>query len=95
MVLLVLGGVMVVVLWALACLPGLRAVGLLLSVEGTVLWASALTPVGMTPPPGGFLGLFRWLFAGQGGVTFAINQPIFYVGVLLAIAGTVVSSVAG
>ncbi len=94
-ILLLPGFVVVTILCVWACLPLLRALGVLLSVEGTVLWASSFTPKGLTPPPRALREFFRWFFVQQGGVAFAINQPMFYAGVLLTIVGTIVSSVAG
>lgn len=94
-ILLLLGLAAVTIVWAKVGLPPLRAGGVLLSVEGTVLWASSFTPKGLTPPSSGRLReLLHWFFAQQSGVTFALNQPMFYAGILLVIAGTVVSSVA-
>ncbi len=94
-ILMVAGFVTVTILWAMSCLAAGRAIAVVLNVEGPVLWASSFTPKGLTPPPPSLVGLARWFFAQQGGVTFAINQPMFYTGILLVIAGTVVGAVAG
>jgi hypothetical protein len=85
----------VAIIWSVATLPILRGIATLLLVEGTVLWASSFTPKGLAPPPSGIRGRLRWFFRQQGGVTFAINQPMFYLGILLVIVGTIVSSCAG
>lgn len=72
--LLLLGGLTVTALWVWAGLRLLAALGLLFSVEGTVLWASSFTPTGLMPPPRGFRRLIRWFFVQQRGIAFAINQ---------------------
>ncbi len=59
-----------------------KGLALLLSLEGTILWASSLTPIGLKPPPVGFLSKLRWFFDQQGGIPFSVNQPLFYIGVL-------------
>jgi hypothetical protein len=67
----------------------------LLIVQGTVLWASAFTPKGLLPLPCTLRGRVGWFLKQQAGVTFALNQPMFYLGILLVIAGTIVGSAAG
>lgn len=85
----------VTVVWVKAPLPLWRGLATLLVVEGTVLWASSLTPIGLLPPPSGLRPRLGWFFGQQGGVAFTLNQPMFYSGVVLAIIGTIVGSCAG
>ena len=60
----------------------LRTLTLFLSLEGTVLLASAFTPTGLTPPQGGLWSRVRWFFSQQGGVPVKFSQPLFYGGLL-------------
>lgn len=85
----------VLVIWATVGLPVWRALATLLIVEGTVLWASSFTPKGLLPPPSSVRGRVDWFFKQQSGVTFALNQPMFYFGILLVITGTILGSWAG
>jgi hypothetical protein len=94
-VLLLLGAVAVIIVWVATGLSVFLGTATLFSVEGTVLWASSFTPKGLMPPPKGFRPRLSWFFNQQGGVTFAINQPMFYAGILLAIAGTTIGFGAG
>jgi hypothetical protein len=55
---------------------------LFLSLEGTVLLASAFTPTGLTPPQGEFTQRVRWFFAQERGVAVRFSQPLFYGGLL-------------
>jgi hypothetical protein len=66
-----------------------KGVALLLSLQGTILWASSLTPIGLKPPPAGFLPKLRWFFEQQGGVPFSVNQPLFYIGVFCVLAAII------
>lgn len=85
----------VAVLWSARGLPFLRGLAVLLNVEGTILWASSLTPKGLVPPSSGRVGWLRWFLTQQGGVPLAMNQPMFYLGILFVMAGTIISSLAG
>ena len=90
-----IGALAVVLVGVTAGLPVFRAIAVLFNVEGTVLWASSFTPKGLLPPPRGFRALLRWFFNQQGGVTFALNQPMFYAGILLVVVGTIFGGIAG
>jgi len=46
---------------------------LFLTLEGTVLIASAFTPTGLIPPPKKFGGKIKWFWAQQGGVPVTYN----------------------
>lgn len=94
-VLSVVGVVAVLLVCAINKVPVWRALGALLTVEGTVLWASSFTPKGLSPPPPRFWLRVTWFFKQESGVTFSLNQPMFYSGILLVIAGTILSSCAG
>lgn len=85
----------VIIVWFKARLPFGRGVATLLIVEGTILWASSFTPKGLLPPQGGLRARLVWFFKQQAGVTFAINQPMFYAGILSVIIGTIIGSCAG
>lgn len=67
----------------------------LLIAQGTVLWACALTPMGVVPPPDGFAQRIRWFIWVQGGTALSLNQPLFYAGVLLVISGTFLTCFSG
>jgi hypothetical protein len=74
--------------------PGwLKLAGLFLSLEGTVLLASAFTPTGLTTPPGGAGGRIRWFFAQEDGVPLKFSQPLFYLGLLGLFLGTLLGAV--
>lgn len=70
-----------------------KGISLLLILEGTVLWASAFTPEGLVPPPTGIVAKFRWFLKQQSGVPLAFNQPLFYVGILLLLCGSLLSNI--
>lgn len=80
------------VVWVRAPLTFWHGLGTLLAAEGTVLWASSLTPIGLTPPPAGLAARLKWFFDQQGGVPFGLNQPMFFAGVVIAIVGTIMGS---
>ena len=63
----------------LKCLGLAGSLGLFLNLEGTVLLASAFTPVGLVPPQG---NLVKWFLTETKGVTVRFNQPMFYGGLL-------------
>lgn len=58
------------------------ALVLFLSLEGTVLLASAFSPTGLTPPPRGLIARMKWFFAQQAGVPVQFSQPLFCGGLL-------------
>lgn len=66
---------------------------LFLNLEGTVLLASAFSPVGLTPPQGGPLSMVKWFLAQQGGVPMSYNQPMFYGGLLCLFVAQILSAV--
>lgn len=70
-----------------------KGIALLLILEGTVLWASALTPKGLVPPNAGISVKFCWFLKPQSGVTLSFNQPLFYLGILLLLCGSLLSNV--
>lgn len=85
-----IGGV-IAAWWSLSLHP-LRAVVMLFVAEGSVLWATSLTPVGSVRPPDRFWGKVAWVFSSQRqGMTVALNHRLFYAGILLVVAGTVLS----
>jgi len=65
---------------------------LLLTLEGTVLLASSLTPVGLTPPPQGLFRKIKWFFSQQHGIPLGYNQPMLYAGLLLLFLAAIVSA---
>jgi hypothetical protein len=79
LVLTVMTLVVVGVIWWRKGLSFLGGVSLSLGLEGTVLLASAYSPVGLVPPQGSF---FRWVFTPQKGMPVSFNQPMFYGGLL-------------
>lgn len=81
--------------WYLKSLSLGRGLSLLFALEGTVLWASSLTPTGLVPPPPGILKKLGWFFTEQVGVPLSLNQPMFYVGIILVLVATVLGFVAG
>ena len=84
-----------ILVWVIKGLPCLKGLSLLLSLEGTVLWASALTPVGLLPPQGTLIQKFCWFFKQQGGTTLQLNQPIFYFGILMVLSAILIVFFAG
>jgi hypothetical protein len=65
------------------CMPFGAAMVLFLNLEGTVLLASAFTPVGLTPPQGALAQRVKWFFAQTRSVSVSFSQPMFYAGLLL------------
>ena len=80
-IVLVLGGL----LWKSKGLSIPEGFSLLLALEGTVMWACSLTPVGLLPPPVGIWRKLRWLFRGQAGTPLSLNQPLFYIGIMFVL----------
>jgi hypothetical protein len=81
----------VLVSWRAMGLSFNKTLSLFLALEGAVLLANALTPVGFTPPPGGVLKRVKWfLREGGRGVPVKYNRIMFYGGLicLLFAAGT-------
>ena len=85
----------VLIVWKVAPLTGAKGLATLMSVEGTVLWASSLTPKGLLPPSGGLGSRLTWFWRQQSGVAFGLNQPMFFSGIVLTIIGSIVGSCAG
>jgi len=69
----------------------LKIITLFLNLEGTVLIASSLTPIGLAPPPQKFTEKIRWFFKQQGGIPLAYNQVMLYGGLLCLFIATVTS----
>ncbi|MGB7217182.1 MAG: hypothetical protein WBD07_00100 [Vicinamibacterales bacterium] len=82
----------VLIVWTVVQMNFAKGLSTLMSVEGTVLWASSLTPKGLLPPPSGFRARCAWFCRQQAGVMFSLNQPMFFAGILLAIIGAIVGS---
>ena len=74
--------VVVSFIWRWKGLSFLGGASLLLGLEGTVLLASAYTPVGLVPPQGSLFRVFLWIFTPQRGTAISFNQPMFYGGLL-------------
>lgn len=55
---------------------------LFLGLEGTVLLASAYTPIGLVPPQDGIFRQLMWLIKPQKGTPVSFNQPMFFGGLL-------------
>jgi len=68
---------------------------LFLSLEGTVLLASSLTPIGLAPPPQGLFGKIKWFFKQQGGIPIGYNQPMLYSGFLFLFIAAIVARLCG
>lgn len=77
--------------WVIKWLSYQKGIGLILSLEGVVLLASAFTPKGLVPPPAGFVARIRWFFKEQSGVPLSFNQPLFYAGIIFLLVATVIS----
>jgi hypothetical protein len=71
----------------------LEGVAVLLSLEGTVLVASAFTPVGLTPPQGSLTDRFGWFLRLQGGTQVKLSQPMLYGGLLSLFIGMLLQTV--
>jgi hypothetical protein len=81
--LLTVGSVLIAALvWWIRCLSLPAGVALLLGIEGTVLLASAYTPIGLTPPSGNFFSQLLWIMKQQNGMPVSFNQPMFFGGLL-------------
>lgn len=81
-------------IWNLRGLSLFQGLSLVLTLEGTVLWASSLTPKGLIPPPNGFVPKIRWFFNEQGGTPLSLNQPMFIFGILFVLIGTIFGTLA-
>lgn len=84
-------GVITLILWQYKNLLPCQILVLFLNLEGTVLLASAFTPVGLTPPDRSIIKKFMWFFKQQGGVPVSYNQLMFYGGLLCLFMGNVIS----
>jgi hypothetical protein len=76
-----------ILFWCWKGLSAWKGTSLLLTLLGTVLLASAFTPNGGPPPPHGLTAKINWFLKSQRAVPVMFNQPLFYVAVLLLIAG--------
>jgi hypothetical protein len=84
-ILLVLTVVTIVIvsfIWHWKSLPFFGGVSLLLGLEGTVLLASAYSPMGLVPPQGSLLRVLLWVVTPQKGTAVSFNQAMFYGGLL-------------
>jgi hypothetical protein len=81
--LLTVGAILIAAtVWWVKCLSLPAGIALLLGLEGTVLIASAYTPVGLTPPSGSTFMQFLWIVKQQNGTPVSFNQPMFFGGLL-------------
>ena len=62
-------------------------------LQGVATAASAFTPVGLVPPPHGVFRKVRWFLSPQYGTSVQFNQPLFYLGVVLVLAGIVLGTI--
>lgn len=69
-------------IWRWKGLSFLGGASLLLGVEGTVLLASAYSPVGLVRPQGSLFRVLLWVVIPQKGTAVSFNQPMFYGGLL-------------
>jgi hypothetical protein len=84
-----------VLLWCWKELSTWKGTSLMLTLLGTVLLASAFIPNGQLPPPHGILAKVSWFLKSQKAVPVLFNQPLFYIGILLLIAGVLMGYIAG
>jgi len=90
---LTIGAILIAVLvWWLKCLHPTQGVTLLLGLEGTVLIASAYTPIGLVPPNGTFVKQILWILKSQKGTTASFNQPMFFGGLFCMFLSYITSS---
>ncbi len=86
---LTIGAILIAVLvWWLKCLDIAQGVTLLLGLEGTVLIASAYTPIGLVPPNG-----ILWILKPQKGTTVSFNQPMFFGGLFCMFFSYITSAI--
>jgi hypothetical protein len=74
--------VIVSFIWRWKRLSLFGGVSLFLGLQGTVLLASAYSPVGLVPPQGSLLRVLLWFVTSQKGIAVSFNQPMFYGGLL-------------
>lgn len=97
------GGIICIILSVIAilvtvflyCYKDLSAGGglsLFFNLEGTVLLASSLTPVGLTPPPKGLVQKIKWFFKQERGIPLGYNQPMLYAGLLSLALAAIISA---
>ncbi len=87
-----LAGIITLGLWSYKNLNPSQVLALFLNLEGTVLLASAFTPVGLTPPNRGIIKKLGWFLKQQGGVPVSYNQVMFYGGLLCLFMANVISA---
>jgi hypothetical protein len=93
--LLTIGAVLIAsTVWWVKCLSLPAGIALLLGLEGTVLIASAYTPVGLTPPSGKIFRQFLWIMKQQNGTPVSFNQPMFFSGLLCLFLSYILSALA-
>ena len=86
---LTIGAILIAVLvWWLKCLDIAQGVTLLLGLEGTVLIASAYTPIGLVPPNG-----ILWILKPQKGTTVSFNQLMFFGGLFCMFLSYITSAI--
>jgi len=78
----ILAVIITALVWHWASLAAAEGFILLLSLEGTILLASAFSPVGLHPPPKGLINRARWFLTQQAGVPVSYNSLMFYSGLL-------------
>lgn len=88
-----LAGIITLVLWYYKNPSLCKVLTLFLNLEGTVLLASAFTPVGLTPPERSVIKKVCWFLKQQGGVAVSYNQLMFYLGLFCLFMANVISVV--
>lgn len=91
---LTIGAILIAVLvWWLKCLDIAQGVTLLQGLEGTVLIASAYTPISLVPPNGTFIKQILWILKPQKGTTVSFNQPMFFGGLFCMFLSYITSAI--
>lgn len=73
------------------CFSLLKMLSLLFNLEGTVLIASSLSPVGLAPPPKGIKDKMVWFIKNTKGVPLSYNLIMLYGGLLSIFIGSMIS----